>query len=155
MSRRRRSPREQLDLLDWQPSSPIVAFAPERVRAASLAKTLSKAVSEALKSHGGSRADVARKMSDYLDEAVGENMLNAYSSEARDEHIINVVRFIGLIHVTRDRRLLELIAALFDWAVIERRHLPAIELAELMESRAELDREVEFRRRLLKTGGIR
>ncbi|MBN8999072.1 MAG: DNA transposition protein, partial [Rhizobiales bacterium] len=149
---RRRPNRDQLDLLGWEPKSPTVAYAPERVRVASIAKTLSKAISETLKSCGRPRADVANLMSDYLDEAVSENILNAYASEARDEHIINLVRFVGLLHVTRDRRLLELIAAMFDWAVIERKHLPAIELAELTERRAEIDREVEFRRRLLKKG---
>lgn len=153
MKRRRPTSRDQMDLLDWQPESPVVAFEPERVRAASLGKTLSKAISEVLKSHGGSRADVARKMSDYLDEQVGENILNAYASEARDEHIINIVRFIALIHVTRDRRPLELIASMFGWSVVEQRHLPAIEMAELLEKSREIDREVEFRRRLLKRGG--
>jgi len=153
MSRRRASPRDQLDLLAWQPASPVVAYQPERVRAATIGKSISKAISETLKSSGQTRAQVAQKMSEYLDEPVSENMVNAYASEARDEHIINIVRFVGLLHVTRDRRLLELVAAMFGWAVIERRHLPAIELAELMESRAELDREVEFRRRQLKRGG--
>jgi len=65
-------------------------------------------------------------MSAYLGEDVSENMLNAYASEARDEHIISLVRLIALIHATRDRRPLELIASMFGWAVIERRHLPAI-----------------------------
>ncbi len=153
MTRRRPISRDQMDLLDWQPESPVVAFEPERIRAASIAKTFSKAISEALKSHGGSRADVARKMSDYLDEQISENILNAYASEARDEHIINVVRLVALIHVTRDRRLVELIASMFGWAVIDRRHLPAIEMAELLEKSREIDREVEFRRRLLKRGG--
>lgn len=152
MTRRRPTPREQLDLLEWQPADPVVAFEPDRIKAATLAKTLSKAVSEALKSYGGSRADIARKMGDYLDEPVGENILNAYASEARSDHVINVVRFIGLLHVTRDRRLLELIAGQFGWAVIERRHLPAIEFAELAEKRERLDRELDFRRRQMKAG---
>lgn len=154
MKRQRRRPtREQLDLLDWQPASPVVAYAPERVRAASLASSISKAISETLKGCGRTRAEVAKAMSDYLDETVSDHMLNAYASEARDEHIINVVRLIALIHATRDRRPLEMIASMFGWAVIERRHLPAIEMAELLESRAALDREVEYRRRQLRSGG--
>lgn len=150
--RRRQPERNQLDLLDWQPTSPVVAYEPEHVRAASLAKSLSKGISETLKSCGRTRGEIAKAMSDYLDETVSANILNAYASEARDEHIINVVRLIALIHATRDRRLLEMIASMFGWAVIERRHLPAIEMAELLESRAALDREVEYRRRQLKTG---
>lgn len=153
MSPRRRHDRRQLDLLDWQPTNAVAAFQPETVRAASLAATLSKGVSAALKQCGRPRTDVARLMSEYLDEQVSENMLNAYAAEARSEHVINVVRFIALLHVTGDRRLLELIAALFDWAVIERRFLPAIELAELQERRAELDREADARRRTLRKSG--
>lgn len=153
--RRNRTHRDQLDLLsDWRPSQPLAAFAPETVRGASLAVTISKGVSQALKASGRSRTDTARLMSEYLDEQVSEAMLNAYASEARGEHIINVVRFVALLHVTQDRRLLELIASMFDWAVIERKYLPAIEMAEAMEARAELDREIDARRRDLKRNGV-
>lgn len=155
MARHPRPHRDQLDLLaHWQPSQTVAAFAPETVRGASLAVSLSKAVGQALKSSGRSREAAARLMSDYLDEPVSEAMLNAYASEARSEHIINVVRFIALLHVTRDRRLLELIAEMFGWAVVERRFLPAIEMAEAMEARARLDREIDARRYTLKKNGV-
>ncbi|MDI4666735.1 DNA transposition protein [Xanthobacter autotrophicus] len=156
MARRHPRPhRDQLDLLsDWQPSQPVRAFAPETVRGASLAVSISKGVSQALKGCGRSREDAARLMSEYLDEKVSVDMLNAYASEAKSEHVVNVVRFVALLHVTRDRRLLELIAAMFDWAVIERKYLPAIEMAEAMEARAELDREIDARRRTLKKNGV-
>lgn len=149
MSRRPRNP-DQLDLLGWAPSEPVVAFDPRTVRAASLAASISKAVSQSLKSCGRPREQVAERMSDYLAEQVSKTMLDAYASEARGEHIINVVRFIALIEATGDRRLLEFIAELFGWAVIERRYLPAIELAERLERRAEMDREIDAARRLLK-----
>ncbi|MBB4018201.1 hypothetical protein GGR16_003235 [Chelatococcus caeni] len=155
---RRRNPRirnpDQLDLLGWVPSEPVKSFPVEKVRAASLASSLARAMSLTLKECGKPRGAVAEAMSAYLGEAVSENMLNAYASEAREEHIINIVRFVALIHATRDRRLLELIASMFDWAVIERRYLPAIELAERMEKRAEMDREIDAVRRQLKTGGV-
>lgn len=149
MSRRPRHP-DQLDLLGWAPSEPVVAYDPRTVRAASLAASMSKAVSQSLKSCGRSREQVAERMSAYLDEQVSKTMLDAYASEARDEHIINIVRFIALVEATNDRRLLEFIAELFGWAVIERRYLPAIELAERLERRAEMDREIDAARRLLK-----
>lgn len=153
--RHRRIHRDQLDLLtDWQPSQPVKAFAPETVRGASLAVTISKGVSQALKSCGRSREQAAQLMSEYLDEVVSEAMLNAYSSEAKSEHIINVVRFAALLHVTKDRRLLELLAEPLGWTVIERKYLPAIALAERMERRAELDREIDADRRTLKQNGI-
>jgi len=153
MSRRPRHP-DQLDLLCWAPSEPVVAFEPHTVRAGSLAASISKAVSQSLKTCGHSREKVAKHMSDYLAEQVSKAMLDAYASEARSEHIINVVRFIALIDATGDRRLLEFIAELFGWTVIERRYLPAIELAERQEKRAEMDREIEAVRRQLKRGGV-
>lgn len=152
MGSRRRPDPDQPDLLEWAPSEPVVAFEPHTVRAASLAASISKAVSQALK--GKSRDAIAERMSAYLDEAVSPRMLDAYASEAKSDHIINVVRFIALIEATGDRRLLEFVAALFDWAVIERRYLPAIELAERMEKRAEMDRAIEATRSALKKGRV-
>lgn len=149
MSRRPRNP-DQLDLLGWAPSEPVVAFDPHTVRAASLAASISKAVSQSLKSCGRPREQVAERMSTYLSEQVSKTMLDAYASEARGEHIINIVRFIAVIEATGDRRLLELIASLFDWAVIERRYLPAISMAQKLEKRVELDRDIEADRRVLK-----
>lgn len=153
MSRRPRHP-DQPDLLGWEPADPVVAFEPQTVRAASLAASMAKAVSASLKQCGRSREQVAERMSGYLDETVSDHMLNAYASEARGEHIINVVRFIALIEATGDRRLLEFIAELFGWAVIEQRYLPAIKLAQRLEKRAEMDRDIDSDRRLLKRGGV-
>lgn len=150
---RRRDPKQD-DLFSWQPPKVVAAYAPEKVRAASLAASLSKAVSASLKECGKGRDQIAREMSAYLGEAVSADVLDKYASEAAESHIINVVRFIGLIATTRDRRLLELIAATFDWAVIERKYLPAIDYAALLEQRAELDRTADAMRRNLKSSGV-
>jgi len=153
MTRRRSSPAQD-DLFAWQPPKVVAAYAPEKVRAASLAASLSKAVSASLKECGKDREQVAREMAAYLGEAVSADMLDKYASEAAESHIINVVRFIGLVATTRDRRLLELIAAQFDWAVIERKYLPAIDYATLLEQRAEIDRAADSMRRTLKSTGV-
>lgn len=153
MSRRRRPCHDTGDLLAWAPPQPVKAFAPERVRAASLGATLARGVSEALKGAGRSRDQVAEEMSAYLGETVTTNVLDKYASEAAAEHVINIVRFIALIHATRDRRLLQLIAEQFDWAVVEQRHVDAIELAAQLEHRSELDRRIDATRRRLNAGG--
>lgn len=150
----RRRPASHPDLFEWQPPKVVKAFAPEKVRAASLAASLSKAVSASLKECGKSRGQVAAEMARYLGEGVSEDMLDKYASEAAESHIINVVRFIGLIAATKDRRLLELIASAFDWAVIERKYLPAIEYAGLLERKAEIDRATDALRRSLKSDGV-
>ncbi len=159
MTRRRRlsAPGLQLDLMDllmFRPASPVVAFAPEIVRAASHAKSISKAISAALKACGRPRAEVAKQMGDYLDEEISENMLNRYAAEASDEHVINVVRFMALIAITRDRRLLEFIAEQNGWAVIDRRYLKLIETAQLRELREQTESQIAANERQLRRDGV-
>lgn len=129
MTRRRPHP-DQIDLLAWSPGNPVAAFAPQDIRAASLAASIAKAVSASLKMPGISREQIAERMSTYLGEQVSENMLNAYASEARAEHIINVVRFIALIDATGDRRLLQMIAEQFGWDVIDQKYRRIIRRAQ-------------------------
>lgn len=131
----------------------MLAFEPHTVRAASLGASISKGVSQALKKCGRTREDVAKQMSDFLDEQVSLPMLNAYAAEAKSDHIINVVRFIALVHVTRDPRLLQLIAEMFDWAVVDKKYLPLIEMAQLQEHKSALDRKLDAARRQAKLGG--
>lgn len=156
MARRRNRCRDTDDLLAWVAPKPVKAFAPERVRAASLAATIARGVSEALKGSGRTRDQVAQDMSAYLGAAVPTNILDKYASEAAEEHVINLVRFVALIHATRSRELLQLIAEPFGWSVIEQRHLDAIELAAALEERERLNGEIDAARKRLKSnGGLR
>lgn len=113
MTRRPRCP-GTLDLLSWTPPVTSVRFAEEEVRAASLATQFCRAMTLAIKDSGKSRDEIAAEMSVYLGEDVSVAMLNAYTSEARESHTINVVRFLALIHATGDMRLLSLLTAPFD-----------------------------------------
>ena len=139
------SPR-QLDLLtDWTPPEAVERFDPVLVRAATISGRMSKAVSAALK--GKNRDAVANTMSEYLRETVSKAMLDSYASEAREDHPIPVTRLFALIHATRDRRLLQVLADEFDWAVVEARHVPLIELAEIEEERTRLGKMADAARR--------
>jgi hypothetical protein len=144
----------QDDLLNWQPPAPVKRFDDDKVRAGSVAGRVCRAVSLSLKESGVDRSLIAERMSEFLGEEVSKNMLDAYSSQAREEHVINVVRFIALIHATRDRRLLEMVAEMFGWAVIERRYLKLIELASLNEHRDELRQRADAARRQAKSEGL-
>ena len=139
----------QGSLLEWEAPQPVVAFDPAAVRGATLAARLSRAVSLALAECGIAREEVAARMSHYLGggETVTENMLNAYASAAREKHAISLPRFRALIAVTGDRRLLQVLAAEMEWAVIDRRMLPMIELAAVHETEAQLKRRKEALRR--------
>ncbi|HQU16664.1 MAG TPA: hypothetical protein PLO69_11255 [Gammaproteobacteria bacterium] len=128
-------------------------FDEEKVRAATLPARICKAISAALTEAGDSREHIAARMSDFLGEKVSVNMLNAYASQARDHHAIGLQRFIALVHATRDRRLLELLAEQFDWAVIERKHLPMIELAMVQERQEELRHRAATLRQKAKVRG--
>ncbi len=123
----------QPDLLDWQPPQTTKRFEDRQVRAATIQGRVCLAVSQALGDCGADRKAVAKKMSEFLGEHVTKNMLDAYASQARTDHTIGMPRFVALIHATGDRRLLELVAEMFGWAVIPRKFLPLIELAAIRE----------------------
>lgn len=129
MSRRR--DHRTLDLLSWRAPEVAPSFRPEQVRAATLRTSLCRAIALALKESGKDRDAVADEIGAYLGEPVSKNMLDAYVSEARDDHIINVIRFWGLLHAVRDIRLLQMIAQPLGWAVIPERYLGAVEEAML------------------------
>jgi hypothetical protein len=144
----------QADLLEWVPPAPVQRFEDVQVRAASIAGKLCRGISQALKDSGHARGVIAERMTAFLGEDVTANMLNAYASPAREDQVINVVRFVALIHATQDRRLLELLAETFGWIVIERRYLRLIELAALQEQQDELRRRTDAARRQAKSEGL-
>lgn len=141
----------QPDLLDWRAPEPTVRFDEVAVRSATIAGRLAKAIAAALL--GRERAEIAKTMGDFLGRPVSKAMIDAYASVARDDHVITMPRFVALLHATADRRLLELLAEPLGWAVIERRHLPLIELAAIQEKASELSRQADVLRRQAKSRG--
>lgn len=136
----------QADLLSWAPSEPIVRFEPRAVQAASFDQRLCKAMALALKESQLDRSTIAARMGAFLGKEVTKAMLDAYVSPARDTHQISVTRFLALLHVTHDRRLLELLSEPFGWAVVDERHADAIAEVELAEKRDEIERQLQLRR---------
>ncbi|MEO0034384.1 MAG: hypothetical protein RLZZ501_407 [Pseudomonadota bacterium] len=127
-----------MDLLSWQPPNPARAFDADKVRAASLRSMICRGVSLALKECGQDRDQIAAGIGAYLGEPCAKSMLDAYASEARDDHTIPLVRYLGLVHATRDIRLMQMLAQPFEWAVIPAKYLPAIEEAILADKIEEL-----------------
>lgn len=68
---------------------------------AGLERMIAAGVGRALKEDQRSRAEIAGAMSALLGEAVTSFMLDAYASEARDQHNISAARFLALIAATR------------------------------------------------------
>ena len=138
------------DLLNWEVPQIQVGFLEEEIRAANIASKVAKAVSLALK--GKSRPKIAEEMSVYLGEEITKPMLDAYSSEARNGHNINLIRLAALVHVTKDMRLLSVIPELFGYAVIPAKHLHLIEIALLAEKQEEITRTLETKKRYARGG---
>lgn len=153
MTARRAHP-DQLDLLSWQRPEPVARFEEREVRARSLAGRIARGVAVAMRECALSRDEIAARMSDYLGQPVGVPMLNAYASPSRDDHRIGAVRLIALIHVTGDRRLMELLANEFGWAVIERRYLTLIDIAAVQEREDELRQTRKALRRTARREGV-
>lgn len=130
MSRDRRDS-QTLDLLNWRPAPVAVTYAGEEaldVRGATISARFAKAISKTLRECEKDRATIAKEISDYLGEAVTKTMLDAYASEARDSHNINLPRFAALVHVTGDNRLLSLLPEMFGFAVVDEKYTSIIEL---------------------------
>ena len=127
-----------LDLLSWEPPTVVPAVPDEMVRAASLRGRVARAVSLVLRECELPRDAVAERMSEFLGpgEAVTPAMLNAYASQAREEHTISAIRLVALAHATNDMRALQVLIDPLGQAVIPARYVPAIE-AEIKAEKAE------------------
>lgn len=143
---------QTMDLLSWEPAPIVEAFEPVRVRCASLRAKIAQAVSESMKYAGKSRAILAVEMSDWLGEDVTENMLNAYASEAREDHSIPYLRLLALVHVTGDVRLLQIGAELMGHSVIEDKYLSWVDVGRLADHKETIDKEFAAARRVARMG---
>lgn len=138
---------------DWTPTEIVERYDENRVRTATLRSRIARAVAETLNDCDIlERGDIARRMSDYLGENVTKNMLNAYASEAREDHTIPFLRLLAMVHVTGDVRLLQLGAELFGHSVIEDRWLPWVDVGQLADRKEHIDREYEYVRRQARKG---
>ena len=143
---------QQLSLLDWAPAPAVVRFEEGAVRAQSLAGRICRAIGTSLRDCAVPRDQVAARMSSFLGAPIGVNALNAYASESRLDRMISLPWFVALLWATRDRRLLELVAEPFGWAVIDRKYLPLIEITQVRAKRRELARHQRALERVMQTG---
>ncbi len=74
-------------------------------------REIARVVGAAIADSGIDRADIARQMSELLGREVTVHMLNAYSSEAREEHKINLERAIAFDQATGSFALLQYFAS--------------------------------------------
>lgn len=97
MTRKRASSLDHVQLgFTFDPPTPARASAD----LAGFERLIAAKVARALKDDERSREVVAAEMTDLLGEEVTRWMLDAYASEARDNHNISAARFLALIAVT-------------------------------------------------------
>lgn len=144
---RRRDPLTK-DLFSWEPPKVAVGYSAEVIGRGRLDNKIARLVSHALRNareDGKSRAEVAQKISEFLNRPVSEAMLHKWASEGSEEHRIPLDVFIGLVHATDDKDLLGFVPGEFGLTVIEN------EYAELIEERLLEDHieEMQARRQVL------
>jgi len=144
-----RGDKSTLDLLNWRPETlEIARFEDEQVRAAALSGKIAKAIRTILfdAKHRDEmpldRGVIAEEMSQWLEQDVTENMLSAYCSEAREKHNISLVRAVALMAVTKDSRLLSMIADELGLAVIPKKYEGTVQEAIYLEQKEELERRI-------------
>jgi hypothetical protein len=144
----------QLDLLGWKPPAAVSRFAEHEVRAVTIEARIARSVSAAMKDSDLSREEIGERMSAYLGEAVSKHMLDAYASQAREEHVISLPRFLALIHATGDQRLLQTLAEMFGWAVVPQKYLTLIDLASIRAREDELKQQRSMIERNARRDGV-
>lgn len=145
-------PRQQ-NLLDWTPPQAVSRFPEHTVRAATIESRIARAVSQAMKDCEHSRDEIAKRMGEFLGEPVPKNMLDAYASLAREDHVISLPRFLALLHATADQRLLQTLAEMFGLAVVPQKFVTLIDLASLREREDELAKQRRMLERTARRDG--
>lgn len=142
MAKRPRDPGTPDLFRDYQPAPVVARFADDQVRAWSLPGRLSKAVAAALDACGMSRAEVARRMSEYLQEEVSKAMLDNYASQAKD-HDISGPRLAALVKVTGDPRVLNALLADMGMIVVPAKYEPLLRREQAKEQLERVQRELD------------
>jgi hypothetical protein len=125
-----------LDLLAWEAPQVVPQIDAYSMKAGTLRVRIARAVALVLRECELPREEIVKRMCGFLDEEVSLAMLNAYASQAREEHTISAIRLVALAHATGDVRALQALIEPLDHAIIPTRFLPAIE-AELTAEQAD------------------
>jgi hypothetical protein len=110
---------------------------------AGLDRVIASAVGQALKDDVRSRHAIAAAMSELLDESVTAMMLDAYASEARDNHNVSMHRFLALIAVTERFDLLDHVTRRIGAALLVGEEIHAARLGHLRAQRKRIDAEIK------------
>ena len=124
---------------DYQPSPVVDRFGNDEVKAFSLSGRLCKALALTMEESGKSREDLAAAMSEMA--PVTKAMLDAYASQAREQHSIPAIRLAALVAVTGDARALNVLLEDAGLIVVPKKYEALLRRERAREMRDQLDRE--------------
>lgn len=131
-----------LDLFrDYQPEPVVERFADDAVKAWSVAGRLSKAIALTIEDSGLSREDISQAMSDMTKTSVSKAMLDAYTSQAKEQNQISAVRLAALVAITGDARALNVLLEEAGLIAIPKKYEALLKRERARELRALLERE--------------
>lgn len=126
---------------DYQPQPVVERFDIDEVKAYSLSGKLSKAVARTMEESGMSRDEIAAAMTDLTKSPISKTTLDAYASQAREQHSISAVRLAALVTVTEDVRALNVLLEEAGFIVIPKKYEALLKRERARELRDQLERE--------------
>jgi len=149
-----RGDHQTADLLAWTPKEPEKRFDEDAIKAHSMAAKIARAISAALNDSPMDRPEIADRMGHYLGSDISVNVLNAYASQAREDHNISALRFMALVYATQDWRLLQVLSDPFPVSVVDNRYVDVIRMAQIREKREQMEREEKALKQKAKSEGL-
>ena len=131
-----------VDLFSNLKPEPVVdRFDDEEVKAWSVAGRLAKAVALTMENSGKSREQIAAEMTEVTKTNVSKAMLDAYASQAREQHSISALRLAALAVATGDARAFNVLLEEAGLIVVPKKYEALLRRERAKEMRELLDRE--------------
>lgn len=130
------------DLFAWTPPKVSAGYSEDVTGRGALDNRISRTISRAMKDakeRGLSRADIARRMTEFLGRPITEDALNKWASEAADSNRISLDAFIALIDATAEHDLMGLVTGGFGYVAVPERYSQIVTLHIARERQKEMD----------------
>lgn len=126
---------------DYQPTPVVERFADDQVKAWSIAGRLAKAIAITMEESAMSRDEIAQQMSELTKTAISKATLDAYASQAKEQHQIPAARLAALVAVTGDARAVNVLLEEAGLIAIPRKYEALLKRERARELREQLERE--------------
>ncbi len=126
----------------YAPETVAPAISPERVKTASLRVKTAKALDAAIRDDRREREELARELSDYLDEPITVGRINDWASEAKSDRNIPAYVLIALTIVLNSEQILNALLEYTRLMVTDRKYERLIARELKSEIRDRLEREI-------------